>query len=195
MKKNRLQKVLSLLFAFSTMGVVAYMFLKQTCSDRYSQIMCSMGNGGQEAFVECCPEYSTVWTKLTSGEIFFTLLTLAVLYAVFFYLFTKLFDIFNSDFKGRSIYQRIYIIEWTLILLAVFLYFSLFVGIYDGTSCILDNCADMSFLLFFSFWGVFIGFVLISPISIMILALPYILAFGYTKVFLKGNRHNQPKKP
>lgn len=189
MKKDKMRKVLLSLLLFFMVAVVGFMLFKQTCVEKYMVTpVFPLGDGEVSQY---CPQFLSVWAKLTMVEIFWTLFTVVLIYGIFFFLFKRLLSEFFTSFKGKNLYKKVFFVELGLILLFAFLWFSFWVAAYDGTSCLLDNCVDMSFIEFFSFWGIVLGLAaLLNPVSIAVLGLPYILVFGYTKMFLKKTKSN-----
>lgn len=189
MKKNGVRKILLGLLLFFMIAILSFTFFKHTCVDSYAQIGCSISTVEGESLSECCMQYVTVWVKLGAAEIFWTILIILLIDGLFFIFFKKFLNTFSRDFRKKNIYGKIFFVELGLILLASFFWFSLWVAAYDGTSCLLDNCTNMSFIQYFSFWGIMIGVAgLMNPISLVILISPYVLVFIYSKISPKGTR-------
>jgi len=139
--------------------------------------------------VERCTEYIPFLDKINQSygffgyvEFFGSLLLLLVVFAFLTYVSVRLF---YKRYKNLSWYKRLFMIEAIVFLGLFFFLTMLLTGMYDGgIHC--SNCIDRVLgaqLFFFGF--IFSAILFLNPISLLLLALPFLIIFIHKKLTKK----------
>ncbi|NQU78051.1 hypothetical protein HQ544_05125 [Candidatus Falkowbacteria bacterium] len=85
----------------------------------------------------------------------------------------------GKKFSNYNQYKKVLIAEISYFIALAFILSLFFIMGYDGSSCILDNCVNVSLISFILFWSLslFVILGLLSPIILLIIASPYLVVF------------------
>ncbi len=147
LKEIRWWKKLLVLQAIIFVPVVGIMLSREVCTSAYSEI-----SGGCQEYISLLKKVQVSYENPYIGHTYLLLTLLGILY-IFFrlpYAFGKWTE---KKFDSWNIYKKIFTVEFFLLAFLLFLLVMLFTFVYEGSSCLLDNCNNKVALLeLMSFW-------------------------------------------
>lgn len=126
-----------------------------------------------------CMEYISFF-KYFGFNYFYFVLQFTIIISIFLILTIALGKLTEKILAKLGSYQKIFVIELWCFLSVIFILAMFLVAIYNGSSCLLDNCVNVLLVRYIYWWETLLITGLFSnPIIIGVIAVPYLVVFIY----------------
>ena len=159
--------------------VLEFLIFLATVSLSHSSGACvSHGFVGQmpEAYFTCT-QYISFFEYFGLKYFYFAFVLFLILVA-FLSLTFLLGRLTGRTFSKKNSYKKVFVVELWGGLALFFLFIMFLILLYDGQSCMADNCVAVSLFIMMSWWGPLVLLPLIfNPVTLGVVAFPYLVVF------------------